>query len=359
MKPASTCTVVPAIAAVGRPASTSRSPRSRVALLAGGAWSTSSAPSSPPRPAHRDVLGDRLRHRPSPGVTSSTPLQTSVNPKVIECPGAASRPLDHRRRRTGRHPAKAKARSSPSARNINNLIGGATRNDHSPASSARASSRPSARQHAQVRARQPDDISARSSSPASTPAPPSRSSLDRHQDVDVGENIGAPNSRPIRPRPTRSVSRGREARALALASNGKQGQIQENRALVVLARPRSPKATEWPTPWVAGTFGVMDYYRLGTSQADTAMRRPSPAAVEPQPGADAHPVRRRPNLANCSERALTSRSPRVLLPTCRACCRSCSPPFSCFRVFGAEHPPAPGRRGVLVIITTPRTSTHP
>ncbi len=61
----------------------------------------------------------------------------------------------------------------------------------------------------------------------------------------------------------------RRAMAIALAAENK-AKIEENRALVVLAEAEVPKAMA--EAFRKGNLGIMDYYRMKNIQADTAMR---------------------------------------------------------------------------------------
>ncbi len=91
-------------------------------------------------------------------------------------------------------------------------------------------------------------------------------------DIDVGENIGArlqADQAEADMRVARANAEGRRAMAVA-AEQENIAAIEENRAKVVEAEAEVPKAIS--QAFRDGTLGIMDYYKLRNVQADTEMR---------------------------------------------------------------------------------------
>ncbi len=208
-------------------------------------------------------------------------VQTSVNPKVIDCPSRAS----------GRNTLdgvaqngiqlKVKARVTVRA-NLLQLIGGATEETIiARVGEGIVSAIGSAAVHGEV-LENPDRIS--------------KTVLARRldaqtafeivsidiADIDVGENIGArlqADQAEADMRVWRAKAEGRRAMAVA-AEQERIAQIEENRAKVVEAEAEVPKAIAHA--FRGGKLGIMDYYKLRNVQADTEMRT-SIAKVGPTP----------------------------------------------------------------------------
>lgn len=198
-------------------------------------------------------------------------VQTSVYPKVIDCPAA----------KTGRQTLdgvarngiqlKVKARVTVRA-NLNQLIGGATEDTIiARVGEGIVSAIGSAETHYEV-LEHPDRIS--------------KKVLDRKldsqtafeivsidiADIDVGENVGArlqADQAEADMRVARAKAEVRRAAAVA-AEQENIAQIEENRAKVVEAEAQVPKAIA--QAFHEGKLGIMDYYRLRNIQADTDMR---------------------------------------------------------------------------------------
>jgi uncharacterized protein YqfA (UPF0365 family) len=198
-------------------------------------------------------------------------VQTSVYPKVIDCPS-----------RTGGRESldgvaqngiqlKVKARVTVRA-NLKQLIGGATEETIvARVGEGIVSAIGSATSHLEVLA-QPDRIS--------------KTVLGRRldaqtafeivsidiADVDVGENIGArlqADQAEADMRVARANAEGR--RAMAVAEEQEMiAQIEESRANVLQAEAEVPKAMA--EAFRGGKLGIMDYYKLRNVQADTDMR---------------------------------------------------------------------------------------
>jgi uncharacterized protein YqfA (UPF0365 family) len=91
-------------------------------------------------------------------------------------------------------------------------------------------------------------------------------------DIDVGENIGAKlqaDQAESDKKRAQAEAEKRRAMAVALEQENK-ADIEKNRALVVLAEAEVPKAMA--EAFRSGNMGIMDYYRMKNLQADTSMR---------------------------------------------------------------------------------------
>jgi len=198
-------------------------------------------------------------------------VQTSVYPKVIDCPGKSigKESLDGVAQNGIQ--LKVKARVTVRA-NLRQLIGGATEETIiARVGEGIVSAIGSAKAHHEVLA-QPDRIS--------------KTVLGRRLDaqtafeivsidiseVSVGENIGArlqADQAEADMRVARANAEGR--RAMAVAEEQENiAHIEENRAKVVEAESEVPKAIA--QAFREGTLGILDYYRLRNVQADTEMR---------------------------------------------------------------------------------------
>lgn len=198
-------------------------------------------------------------------------VQTSVNPKVIECPASASgrSTIDA----VAQDGIQLKAKALVTVRtNINNLIGGATEETIiARVGQGIVSTIGSASTHKAVLAN-PDDISRKileSGLDAGTAF--EILSIDI-KDVDVGENIGAKlQADQAETDKKRFQAEAEKRRALAMAlEQENKAKIQENRSLVVLAEAEVPKAIA--EAFRKGNLGIMDYYKMRNLQSDTAMR---------------------------------------------------------------------------------------
>jgi uncharacterized protein YqfA (UPF0365 family) len=198
-------------------------------------------------------------------------VQTSVYPKVIDCPGrgGGKESLDG----VAQNGIQLKVRARVTVRaNLRQLIGGATEETIiARVGEGIVSAIGSAESHLQVLA-SPDRIS--------------KTVLARRldaqtafeivsidiADVDVGENIGArlqADQAEADMRVARANAEGR--RAMAVAEEQEMiAQIEQNRAKVLEAEAEVPKAIAHA--FHAGKLGLMDYYKLRNIQADTDMR---------------------------------------------------------------------------------------
>ncbi|MCK4685723.1 MAG: flotillin-like protein FloA [Pirellulales bacterium] len=199
-------------------------------------------------------------------------VQTSVYPKVIDCPGKKSgrTSLDA----VAKNGIQLKVRARVTVRtNLNQLIGGATEETIiARVGEGIVSAIGSAEKHSDV-LENPDVIS--------------KTVLARRldsntafeivsidiADIDVGANIGArlqADQAEADTRVARAKAEGR--RAMAVAKEQEMiASIEESRASLVEAQAEVPKAVSESLN--AGQLGILDYYKLRNLQADTEMRK--------------------------------------------------------------------------------------
>jgi len=199
-------------------------------------------------------------------------VQTSVYPKVIDCPakGSAKDSLDAVAKDGIQ--LKVKARVTVRA-NLQQLIGGATEETIiARVGEGIVSAIGSAETHADV-LENPDTISkAVLARRLDSQTAFEIVSIDI-ADIDVGENIGArlqADQAEADTRVARAKAEGRRAMAAA-AEQEKIAQIEESRAQLVDAEAEVPKAMA--DAFRSGKLGIMDYYKLRNVQADTDMRK--------------------------------------------------------------------------------------
>jgi uncharacterized protein YqfA (UPF0365 family) len=199
-------------------------------------------------------------------------VQTSVYPKVIDCParGAARESLDAVAKNGIQ--LKVKARVTVRA-NLKQLIGGATEETIiARVGEGIVSAIGSSDTHSEV-LENPDRISkAVLARRLDSQTAFEIVSIDI-ADIDVGENIGArlqADQAEADTRVARARAEGR--RAMAVAQEQEMiAKMEESRALVVEAEAEVPKAMS--KAFRDGNLGVMDYYKLRNVQADTEMRK--------------------------------------------------------------------------------------
>jgi uncharacterized protein YqfA (UPF0365 family) len=198
-------------------------------------------------------------------------VQTSVYPKVIDCPGRTSgrQTLDAVAKNGIQ--LKVKARVTVRA-NLNQLIGGATEETIiARVGEGIVSAIGSADRHSDV-LENPDRISkAVLARRLDSQTAFEIVSIDI-ADIDVGDNIGARLQADQAEADTRVARAAAEGhRALAVAQEQEMfALIEENRAKVVEAEAEVPKAIA--QAFADGSLGVLDYYKLRNVQADTEMR---------------------------------------------------------------------------------------
>jgi uncharacterized protein YqfA (UPF0365 family) len=198
-------------------------------------------------------------------------VQTSVYPKVIDCPARGSRESLDAVAKNGIQ-LKVKARVTVRA-NILQLIGGATEETIiARVGEGIVSAIGSAETHKEV-LENPDRISkAVLARRLDSQTAFEIVSIDI-ADIDVGDNIGArlqADQAEADTRVARAKAEGR--RAMAVAQEQEMlAQIQESRAKVVEAEAEVPRAIA--DAFQSGSLGILDYYKLKNVQADTDMRK--------------------------------------------------------------------------------------
>ncbi len=198
-------------------------------------------------------------------------VQTSVYPKVIDCPAkGSSRPTLDAVAKDGIQ-LKVKARVTVRA-NLERLIGGATEETIvARVGEGIVSAIGSATAHKHV-LENPDMISkAVLAKRLDAQTAFEIVSIDI-ADIDVGDNIGArlqADQAEADTRVARARAEGRRAMAAA-AEQEKLAEIEESRAKLVEAEAEVPKAMA--ESFRSGRLGILDYYQMRNVQADTEMR---------------------------------------------------------------------------------------
>jgi len=181
-------------------------------------------------------------------------VQTSVYPKVIDCPSPSSGKNTIDAVAQDGIQLRAKARVTVRT-NIERLVGGATEET--------------------IIARVGEGIISTIGSAASHKAVlenPDKISKTVLADIDVGDNIGAHLQADQAEADTkRYQAEAEKRRSLATAQEVEyQAEAQKNRALVILAEAEIPKAIAEALR--SGNLGLMDYYKMRNVMADTQMR---------------------------------------------------------------------------------------
>jgi uncharacterized protein YqfA (UPF0365 family) len=198
-------------------------------------------------------------------------VQTSVNPKVIDCPSQNSpRPTIDAVAKNGIQ-LKAKARVTVRT-NIRRLVGGATEETViARVGQGIVSTIGSAMDHKSV-LENPDEISKRVMASGLDAGTAFEILSIDIADIDVGDNIGAKlDLDQANAQKQMAQAEAEKRRALAVAEEQEFKALeQKNRAQLVLAEAEIPRAIA--ESFRSGNLGVMDYYRLKNMQADTSMR---------------------------------------------------------------------------------------
>jgi len=198
-------------------------------------------------------------------------VQTSVYPRVIDCPSSESNrtTLDA----IAKNGIQLKVRARVTVRaNLDRLIGGATEETIiARVGEGIVSAIGSAPTHARV-LENPDTISkAVLSRKLDSQTAFEIVSIDI-ADIDVGDNIGArlqADQAEADTRVARAQAEGRRAMAVSQEQE-KFAKIEENRGHLVEAEAEVPKAMA--EAFRTGNLGILDYYKLKNVQADTDMR---------------------------------------------------------------------------------------
>ncbi|GAB4384106.1 MAG: flotillin-like protein FloA [Phycisphaerales bacterium] len=198
-------------------------------------------------------------------------VNTSVNPKVIDCPSRESGKgtIDA----VAKDGIQLKARARVTVRtNLARLVGGATEETViARVGEGIVSAIGSADSHKQV-LENPDNISKAVIQRGLDAGTAFEILSIDIADVDVGENIGAKlQADQAEADKRRFQAEAEKRRAMAVAQEQEyMAEAQKNRALVVLAEAEVPKAIA--EAFRNGNLGIMDYYRMKNINADTSMR---------------------------------------------------------------------------------------
>ncbi|MEO1009039.1 MAG: flotillin-like protein FloA [Planctomycetota bacterium] len=198
-------------------------------------------------------------------------VNTSVNPKVIDCPGPNQpRPTIDAVAQDGIQ-LKAKARVTVRT-NLARLVGGATEETIiARVGEGIVTTIGSAQDHKAV-LQDPDNISKVVMEKGLDAGTAFEILSIDIADIDVGDNIGAKlQTDQAEADKKRAQAEAEKRRAMAVAAEQEySAEAQKNKALVVLAEAEVPKAMA--EAFRSGNLGIMDYYRMRNIQADTAMR---------------------------------------------------------------------------------------
>ncbi|MGA2915160.1 MAG: flotillin-like protein FloA [Sedimentisphaerales bacterium] len=198
-------------------------------------------------------------------------VQTSVNPKVIDCPDPAKgRDTVDAVAQDGIQ-LKAKARVTVRT-NLQRLIGGATEATIiARVGEGIVTTIGSSISHKSVLGN-PDNISKQVLAKGLDAGTAFEILSIDIADVDVGENIGAKlQADQAKADLVRAQAEAEKRRAMAVArAQEMQALVQENRAKVVLAEAEVPLAMA--EAFRKGNLGIMDYYKMKNIVADTTMR---------------------------------------------------------------------------------------
>jgi uncharacterized protein YqfA (UPF0365 family) len=198
-------------------------------------------------------------------------VQTSVNPKVIDCPDPTKGKETVDAVAQDGIQLKAKARVTVRA-NIERLIGGATEETIiARVGEGIVTTIGSSISHKTV-LENPDNISKAVLSKGLDAGTAFEILSIDIADVDVGENIGAQLQKAqAYADQERAKAEAEKRRAMAVAREQEmRALVQENRAKVVMAEAEVPLAMA--DAFRKGNLGIMDYYRMKNINADTGMR---------------------------------------------------------------------------------------
>ncbi|MEQ9454828.1 MAG: flotillin-like protein FloA [Phycisphaeraceae bacterium] len=198
-------------------------------------------------------------------------VQTSVNPKVIDCPNPNSGRSTIDAVAQDGIQLKAKARVTVRA-NLARLIGGATEETIiARVGEGIVTTIGSAVSHKAV-LENPDKISKTVLAKGLDAGTAFEILSIDIADIDVGENIGAKlQADQAEADKRRFQAEAEQKRAMAVATEQEnRASIELNRAKVVLAEAEIPQAIA--EAFRSGNLGIMDYYKLRNIQADTEMR---------------------------------------------------------------------------------------
>ena len=198
-------------------------------------------------------------------------VQTSVNPKVIDCPNPVSGKTTIDAVAKDGIQVKAKARVTVRA-NIDRLVGGATEETIIARVGEGIVTTIGSSDAYKAVLENPDIISKKVLAKGLDAGTAFEILSIDIADVDVGDNIGAKlQADQAEADKRRFQAEAEKRRAMAMAREQEmQALVRENRAKVVLAEAEIPKAMA--EAFRSGNLGIMDYYRMKNIQADTSMR---------------------------------------------------------------------------------------
>jgi uncharacterized protein YqfA (UPF0365 family) len=194
-------------------------------------------------------------------------VQTSVNPKVIDCP------KDGKVSAVAKDGIELKAKARVTVRtNIDQLVGGATDDTIIARVGQGIVSAIGSSDNYKIVLENPDEISrAVLSKGLDSGTAYAILSIDI-ADVDVGKNVGA-DLETDQAEADKKVAQARaeSRRAMAVAAEQEmKAKVQEMRAKVIEAEAEVPKAMS--QAFRDGNLGIMDYYRMQNIESDTGMR---------------------------------------------------------------------------------------
>ncbi len=198
-------------------------------------------------------------------------VQTSVNPKVIDCPNPATGKMTVDAVAKDGIQVKAKARVTVRA-NIDRLVGGATEETIVARVGEGIVTTIGSSDTYKGVLENPDTISRKVLEKGLDAGTAFEILSIDIADVDVGENVGAKlQADQAEADKRRFQAEAEQKRAMAMAREQEMKALtQENRAKVVLAEAEIPQAIA--DSFRKGNMGIMDYYRMRNIQADTKMR---------------------------------------------------------------------------------------
>ncbi len=198
-------------------------------------------------------------------------VQTSVNPKVIDCPNPASGRMTIDAVARDGIQVKARARVTVRA-SIDRLVGGATEETIVARVGEGIVTTIGSSDTYKAVLENPDLISKRVLEKGLDAGTAFDILSIDIADVDVGDNIGAKlQADQAEADKRRFQAEAEKRRAMAMAREQEmKALVEENRAKVVLAEAEIPLAMA--EAFRSGNFGIMDYYRMKNIQADTTMR---------------------------------------------------------------------------------------
>ena len=194
-------------------------------------------------------------------------VQTSVYPKVIDCP------VDGKVSAVAKDGIELKAKARVTVRtNIDQLVGGATDETIIARVGQGIVSAIGSSENYKIVLENPDEISRTVLSKGLDSGTAYAILSIDIADVDVGKNVGADletDQAEADKKVAQAKAEGRRAMAVA-AEQEMKARVQEMRAKVIEAEAEVPKAMA--QAFREGNMGIMDYYRMKNIQSDTDMR---------------------------------------------------------------------------------------